>query len=443
MNLRDIFRRFARNASIILGGRLFFGLVNLGTSGLVVRLYGLPEFGVVVLLQAYARLFTEIAKFESWQAVLSYGTIAYEKDRPALRRLLGLTLGVDICSALLGIAVGIALIPWAARIFDWPQEVVSFAPVFLVTIVFITQGTFNGVLRLTDRVDVLAWQHGCNALVRLAGVLVAWGLGAGVMGLVLAWFAGSVISGLLQFGMALRELARRGIAPRLRVGLLAASAEFPGIWRFLGFANLASSISFVYNSGAALAVGAEIGSAAAATLQIARQFANGLGRPFRLLGPIIAPEFALLAGAGNWRVFRKLLVKQLAVTSLLIGGIAVLLFPLLGPLLSLIYTEAILPDIWLFRLLIVAALISMISFSFEPALLATARAGTLLAIRAAAASVFIATGLLLIEPFGLIAVGVAYVLAQLVDLALFAVLGGRMLAKRVRAARPDLYKTAG
>ncbi len=438
MDLSDISRRFTRNAQIIVGSRLAFGLLNLATSALVVRLYGLHELGVVVLLQAYARLFTEIAKFESWQAVLSYGAERFDSDPRSLRRLLGLTLAIDILSVLTGIAVGIAMVPWASRIFEWPAEVESFAPVFLISIAFITQGTLNGVLRLTDRVEVLAWQHACNALVRLAGALVGWSLGAGVMGIVIAWFLGSVVSGAMQYGVALAELARRGLKPKLRWNLRAAGAEFPRIWGFLFFSNAASSLGFVYNSGAAMVVGAELGASAAATLQLSRQFASGLGRPFRLLGPIISPEFARLRGAGDWTMFRALLWRQLRLSALVVGCVGVLLMVVLGPLLVAIYGKEILPDVWLFRLMILATLVSMAAFSFEPALLSAAKAGTLLAIRVLAAAVFIVSGWLLLDRFGLISMGLAYVLAQLVDVTLFAVLGGRLLAKRVRRSQTRL-----
>ena len=438
MDLSEISRRFTRNAQIILGSRLAFGLVNLATNALVVRAYGLHELGIVVLLQAYARLFTEIAKFESWQAVLSYGAMRFDSDPRSLRRLLGLTLSIDILSVLAGIAAGIVLIPWAARTFEWPPEVASFAPVFLISIAFITQGTLNGVLRLTDRVEVLAWQHGCNALVRLAGVLVAWGIGAGVMGIVLAWFAGSVVSGLLQYGMALAELARRRLKPKMHWNLRAAGAEFPRIWSYLAFTNAASSLGFFYNSGAAMVVGAELGASSAATVQLARQFANGLGRPVRLLGPIISPEFAKLRGAGNWTTFRALLWRVLRLSALIVGIVGALLMVVLAPLLAAIYGQEILPNIWLFRFMIMSSLVSMISFSFEPALLSAAKAGTLLAIRVVSATVFIVSGLFLLEEFGLITAGLAYLLARLVDVTLLAFLGGRLLAKRVRRAQSDL-----
>jgi len=73
MHLDEIIARFLRNVAMILGSRLTFGLLNLATNALVVRAFGLTELGIVLLLQVYVRMFTDIVKFESWQAVLSYG----------------------------------------------------------------------------------------------------------------------------------------------------------------------------------------------------------------------------------------------------------------------------------------------------------------------------------------------------------------------------------
>lgn len=432
MEIREILRRFLRNAALFLGSRLVFGLLNLASSALVVRFYGLGELGVVVLLQAYVRLFSEVVKFESWQAVLTYGTRPFDADRAAFKRLLGLTLGIDIVSLAIGIACGLAFMPWAVEIFEWPPEVARFAPFFLLSLPFITQGTPNGVLRLVDRVDILAWQHGLNATVRFAGVLLVWATDGGVLGLVLAWFAGSILAGMLQWAYAFRELAIRRMKPRMRLNLRDAAREFPGIWRFLALSNATSSLGLVYNAGTTMILGASLGASAAATLQIAQQLVNAISKPARQLGPIIAPEFTRLAAGGDWGTFRDLLVKQMKLTALVVGGIGTVLFVLLGPLLAAVYGEALLENIWLFRILIFNALLASVFFSVVPAFLSVAKAGTVLTINAVSAVIYMVVTFALLEAHGLLAVGYGVIASTLISLPLNVILGGRLLRKRLR-----------
>lgn len=435
MDLTDIFRRFARNASLILGSRLLFGLMNLASNALVVRAFGLADLGVVLLLQSYARLFTDIVKFDSWQAVLSFGAkFQHDGDERGLRRLLGFTLGVDLASIVVGIAFAILFVPYAADIFEWPAEVSAFAPVFVVAVLFMVHSTPNGILRLYDRVDVIAWQFALNAIIRFLGVAAVAFFGGDVLHLAIVWFTGWVVSGSLPMVVAFRELAKRGLIPDFHVNWFRAGNEFHRIWRFLAFSNASSSLSFIYFSGAVMVVGASLGGAAAATLQIAQQFAIALSRPLRTLGPLISPEFAKLAASGDWRTFRTLILHQLALSAAVIGVLGAILFACLGTVLEIVYGPEILGAIWLFRLLLLATMLTMITFSFEPALLSANKPTLLIALRASAAGVYAAVGFAFLREFGILSLGIAFLCSQTAYVASFVWFGARMLRKRMARA---------
>jgi O-antigen/teichoic acid export membrane protein len=261
MELSDIWRRFARNAAMIVGGRIGFGLLNLATNAVVVRVFGLEDLGVVLLLQAYARLFSEIVKFQSWQAVLRYGA-GFEENAPGLRRLVGFTLGLDLLGFAVAIGAAILLVPWAVDWFGWSGDVAEFAPFFVLSIAFITHATPTGVLRLFDRVDALAIQHALNSMLRFAGVCLAAALDGGVMHIVLAWFAASVLSGGYLIAVSVRLAFRCGVIPDLSVNWLRVGREFPQIWQFLCFTNASTFVPLVVKQGSTIFVGAQLGAAA-------------------------------------------------------------------------------------------------------------------------------------------------------------------------------------
>ncbi|MEM7745263.1 MAG: hypothetical protein AAF409_16285, partial [Pseudomonadota bacterium] len=195
---------------MILGSRVTFGVLNLASNAVVIQVFGLVELGVVLLLQAYTRLFSEIVKFQSWQAVLRFGATAQERgDHVGLCRLVGFTLALDLVSFAIAIAAAVVLVPWAADWFEWPDNVSSFAPFFVLSLIFITHATPNGVMRLFDRVDTLAIQYSLNSLVRFVGVCAVTVLGGDVIHVVLAWFAGSVLSGTYLFVVTAREMGRQ------------------------------------------------------------------------------------------------------------------------------------------------------------------------------------------------------------------------------------------
>ena len=433
---KEITRRFIRNASMILGSRLVFGLLNVATSILTVRIFGLTDYGVVLLLQSYTRLFNDIIKFDSWQAVLTYGARLQEnRDIRGLRQLFGLFISVDIASMATGVILAILFVPYAAEIFEWPPEVARFAPFYVLSVFFMAHATPNGILRLFDRVDVLAVEFAIKAVARLAGVgLVAW-MGGNVFHLVLVWFGSTILAGSWPIAICIREMYTRGLMPIFRINWIKAGKRFKGVWRFLAFANASTTIGFVNTTGTTLFTGLVLGAAPAAIFEISHQVAAAISRPVRLLGPIISPEFAMLAAKGDWLNFRKVISRQLRITGSVLFAVAIILFPLLGFILEAIYGPEVVKEIWLFRLYIAAILLAMATFTFEPAILSAGKAGTLLAIRASATALYAMIVLLFLQEYGLTVIGIAALTLQLVFFVSFMFFGKKLLKKRVRRVR--------
>jgi len=433
---KEIFRRFKRNAAMILGSRLVFGLLNIATSMIFVRTFGLAEFGVIVLLHSYTRLFNDVIKFDSWQAVVTYGARLQEnKDDSGLKQLLGLLLSIDFASMIIGIILAITFVPYAAQIFEWPEQVSQFAPVYVISIFFIAHAAPNGILRLFDRVDALAIEFALKAIVRFFGVLLVIYFGGNVFHLVLVWFTASVVAGSWPMLICASELYKRKLIPVFRLNWKRAGKPFKGIWRFLAFANASSTTGFVYTSGSTLFLGTTLGAAPAAAFEIALQFVEALSRPVRILGPIIAPEFAKLVAKGDWITFRKILSRQLKVTGLMLVAAAVVLFTSLGFILETIYGKEILQYTWLFRFLLVFVLLKILAFTFDPAILAANKPGTLLIIRLIVALSYCVIVLALLQAWGLASAGFAMMISQIIYLAIFVFFGKKLLKKRIRKMR--------
>lgn len=435
METGEIFRRFLRNAGVILGSRVVFGLLNLATVAIAARAFGLAELGAVLLLQSYARVAGETVRFESWQTVLRYGAMTETRgDREGFRRLVGFTYSVDLASFAVAVAGAVLLVPLAQRWFGWSDELAGFAPVFVLSMIFFTHATPNGVLRHFDRIGIVATQYAANAVIRFTGTLLAVALGGGTLQLAWVWFLASVLSGAIIIVAALRELWRRGLMPRPTLRWGGAAREFPGIWRYLWMTNLISSVPMVINYASTLVVGALLGPAPAAIFDIARQFARAFAHPAKLLGPLLFPDFARLAQGGDWPLMRQIMVRQLRLTALGLGAIAVLLFGLLPWLVVALYGAEVAVEIWLFRLLLLAAMLRFLSFAIEPAFMTAGKAGTLLAVELAATLVYLALVFGLLPGSGLIAMGVAMLAFQFGYLASTLAIGWRLLAHRI--ARP-------
>jgi O-antigen/teichoic acid export membrane protein len=439
MSDKDTHRSLLHNAGLIVGGRLTFGLMNLGTNAIILRAFGAADLGMVMLLIAYIRLFAEVVKFESWQAVLRFGVIARDKGEDnQLRRLIGLALGVDFVTMVLAIIASILLIPQAAVWFGWNDQITDIAPWFMILIIFVTNATPNGVLRLFDRVEIIALQHGLNAVIRLLLVLLAVMLGGAVQHLAWAWFTAFVISGLLPMIVCAYELVKRDLLPIISLNWRKSGRVFPGIWHFLLMSNLISSGPLIANHVTTLIVGAELGAAQAAVLNIARQIATGITAPTRLLGPLMLPDYSLLSGREDWTGLRDLLVKQIKITAITVLGGGVIMFAVLPILVEQLFGAEMLEHIWIFWLLLLTSLINTLGFSLHHAMFSANKGGTALLIQLAAITVYAIILFSLLWVIGLNAVGWAMIGFAITSRGLTVFVGRRLLKKRVkRTSRAD------
>jgi O-antigen/teichoic acid export membrane protein len=406
-------RNVLGNASLILGERIVFGVVNIAAAAVAVRAVGFEAFGAVLLVHAYARLFGDMLRFQSWQAVLRYGAPALADGRTQdLRRLLGLTLRLDLIALAGSITAAILFSGFAASIFSWPEETARWAPLYALAIAFMATETPAGVLRLLDRFGILAARHAMNASIRLAGAALVWILGieggSGAAALIAVWFLASVLSGGWLFTMAFLVLRSHNLLPRMLGNWSEMRAGFHGFWGFVLATNASTTLATAAANLTTLVVGGVLGASAAGLFGVVRQITDSFGKPAKLLGAVIFPELGRLRAEKRRKSLDGLMLRALGAGAAAVAAIAGVMALAGGPLLEAAFGAEALQAYNLMILATVAASLSIWGFSLEPALLSAGRAGVSLAIQCAAAALYALTLFgLLSTGGGLTEVGVA------------------------------------
>lgn len=403
--VRPILRRVVANAGLLLGGRTVNAVLGLAAVAIAARALGAAEMGVLVLIQAFAQFLGEVVKFQSWQTILHYGAKPLTEGRTAdFQRVLRFSLWLDGVSTLIGIAVGVVGSYVFARALGWGLDDAPAAALYMGTVAFMVSATPLGLLRLFDRFDVLAWQAGLISLLRAIASVVAWAMGAGMEGFLLAWGLGTVGSWIYLAGAAFLEVRKRGLTRDFPWrGPL--TEGMPGAWRFAWNTNLASALDVAFTHVATLIVGALVGPAQAAFWRIGRQVADALAKPAKLLTPALYPELARLRAEERhhamWRLARNV--------GLLAGGIGVVMLAIsafAGPtLLTLIMGEAFAPAAEVMTWQVGAAVIGIFALPLEPMLVSLGKPGLAVRVRLVVGVLFLAAVPFLVEAFGLIGAG--------------------------------------
>lgn len=413
--MRGPLRQILGNAGILLGGKALNGVLSLGATAIAARALGVDQFGVLVLVHAYIQTIGEIAKFQSWQALLQYGTAPLDAGRISeFQRVLRFSLLLDVLSGVGGVVIALIGVLLVGSALGWTAETAPTVAVYSLVIVFMVSATPTGALRLLDRFDLLAWQSAIDSWVRVIGAAVAWRLGAGLATFLAIWFVGQVVAFVFLFGAAWRTLRARGALDGFRLRASGSLTDgFPGLWSFVWSTNLNSTLALAFTHVSTLMVGALLGARDAALFRVAKQLGDAVAKPAKLIVPALYPELARLAAAQDIVRLRRL-VWQLALAA---GGAASVLLLIAAsirePALRLIVGEEFVPAKDVLLWLLGASVVSLWALPLEPLLMSTGSAGAAFRMRLLVTIVYLPILYLATVNGGLTATGAASVIGAL------------------------------
>jgi O-antigen/teichoic acid export membrane protein len=409
---RPVFQRVLANTGLLLGGRTVNAVLTLGYMALAARALGAQQFGLLVLINAFAQFLGEVVKFQSWQTVLHFGARPLvEGRRGDLQRVLRFTLILDLVGSAAGVTIGMVGALVFNDLLGWSDPMASAAALYALSVAFMVSATPLGLLRLFDRFDIIAAQTAVISLVRLVGCAWAFFTHASVGALLAIWAAGTLAGFAYLSGAAWLQLRDR----RLLEGFSwrgPLTAGMPGAWRFALATNLSATLDVAFTHAVTLVVGAMLGPAQAAFWRVGRAVADALAKPARLLIPALYPELAKLRVEKGEGAMTRLALQVGAVGGGV--GLALLSITALGgkPLLILILGHAFAPAANLMTWQVTAAVIGILSLPIEPMLVSLGRPGSALKVRAVVSVLFLAAIGPLVSHFGGQGAGAALVAAS-------------------------------
>jgi O-antigen/teichoic acid export membrane protein len=421
-------RSLLKNSSYLGASRIVAAIASVATLAFTARALGVVLFGLLILIHSYAQAASSLSKFQSWQVVVRYGGEGLASGRPEdFKIATGFAFGLDMLSGVVGMVLAMALLPFIGGWFGIPPEYILIAVLYCTVIPTMQAMTPGGVLRTLDRFDLLSWGGITYPIARAILAGIAWAAGAPFEAYVAIWFVTDLGGDLYLWWLTHRELKRREMQDALRPTL--SPHPLKGAWRFAIRVNLTSSLTAAWGPVARLIVGGLLGPASAAFYRVAATLADSAQKPTDLLARAYYPEVMRLDPKTKrpW----KLMLRGGALAGL-VGILAVLFVALAGkPLIDLIFGEQFAPAYPVLVVLVLAPLLAMISFPFEPMLYRLDRSDAPLKARIVGTVVYFAIVAPLSWQFGVIGAAAAFV----VGTAVFVILLGLQLWREYRRVR--------
>ena len=363
------FRSLLKNSSYLAASRIVAAVAGIATVSFAAHALGLLLFGALILIDSYARAVSGIAKFQSWQLIVRYGSRALLGEHEDFKASTGFAFGLDVISGVGGMIVAVAVLPFAAGWVGIDQTQLWLAMLYCTLLPTMASATPAGVLRALDRFDLISWQSTMTPIGRVLLVAIAYFAHASFAAYVASWYISTLAGDLYFWFLAWREMRRRGLMKGVRPTLR--PETLPGAWKFAIHVNLTASVQAAWGPIARLVVGGLLGPAGAALFRVASALSDAASKPADLLGKAFYPEVVRmdLSSRKPWKLMLRGTVLAsalalLAIVVLLISG---------KPLVALLFGKAFLGAYDALVVLMLVPFLSVFSFPMPPMLYALDR----------------------------------------------------------------------
>jgi len=415
---KSLLRRIGKNFGKLLRGRGVAAVLELTTVAVLARSLSPTNFGQLVLIQTYVQMVRGVFNFRLFETVVRFGVPVHDaNNKHSFRRLLRLTLFIDIAASGLSIVVAILAVPLAGLLFDWDQNLIIGAMIYSSILLTSAKNTPKGLLRLFDRFDVLGIQLMVSPVLRLLGVLVVSMLGdADVLTFVVVLALGTLAGNIYLIARGWMEFGRRVGGNLLRgPSLKGWSDEFPSLRAFLSIVYLQSNLDNVQKNAPTLLAGALLGAAGAGMVRIAREATKILSKPGALLQQVLFPNLVRLWGRGT-PIFASILFRVILMSVLF--GLVFIVASVFGG--RQLLTSVLGPDYAvaapLMSLFLLAATVELVVFLLRTGGYAMGLAGKILWLHLISAVLYVIAFVTLTPSMGLIGPGIAACFAATVTL---------------------------
>jgi len=371
-----VLRRLLTNASYLLGSRVLRDAMGLVALALAARVLGPEAFGVLVLVQTYVMTLDWLVNFQSWQALVKYGSdLDAPGDGAAMKGLLRVSLALDGGSAVLGAAIGVAGAGLVGAWWGWSESTIACARLYSLVIVLNLSGTATGLLRLENRFGLLAVQGVVAAAIKLIGVLYAVAHELSLEAFILVWLLTDTAGYLAMLGCAAWVYRGRGYG-RLRADAPGAVLErHRGIIRFFLTTNWHGTVRMASKEIDVLVVGVVLGSRAVGLFKVVKQMASILARVGDPLYQAVYPELARLWSADRRGEFRRLLDRSVWIGAAPAAASWLLFLALGRPAIALVLGDDYIGVFGVTLVYLMAVGISVATFAYHPSMLSMGRPG--------------------------------------------------------------------
>ncbi|NIP37779.1 MAG: oligosaccharide flippase family protein [Candidatus Dadabacteria bacterium] len=377
-HIKDRTKKLFLNASWLFGAKTAAGIFSALQTVIIARFLGVNDYGLLVLIIAYAGILFVICDFQFWETATKYiGSFWSDGDKERTASMVKLSYIIDVSSGIVAFLIAIFTAELMNRyLIDSPQAGLLIRLYAVSLLIDTTNFTSDAILRVFEKFKQISFIVSLVNLFRLVLVSAALYMGMGLQEVLYAYIAASVLGIVIRLITVNITLNEKGLHGWWNSSISLIKEQWKGISWFLANSSLTKTFTLASdNYLGVMILGYLAGNEATAFYKIARNCTTIIKRFMDPMYEAIYPELVNISTMKNLSEFGQFIKSSTKMLLKISTPVAIALLIFADVVITLVFGEKYLPAENALRLVTLSVLISQLSFWYGPALLALGKPG--------------------------------------------------------------------
>jgi len=314
----NLFKKVFKNFSITAGSNFIVAFFSVFTLFYNSNSLGPKLFGVLALYTVSITVFNRLFSLDMWQQVIKFGGYAYvHKKYNSLRNIFVYCLLSEFFFSALSFFGANFFFYLAYLYYGFSDEYLFYGQIYSIALLFKFSDTSTGMLRLTNRFNVLAYMNILNSLIYLIGSAFFWYNNSLFINYIILFTTISVLFNSTIILLTLFYWKSDKLPPLYQANLKDKKLiKNINIFSFIGW--LTSTISVMKNSFDLYIIGIFLDVSASGIYKFATSIASFVLKISKPLQQVIFPEISKMAAKKQNHKLKKILLDIFSLAGLVI-----------------------------------------------------------------------------------------------------------------------------
>lgn len=304
-NLINSFKnnKFVNNFIVLLTGEGVVSLIGMLSMMIIIKAIGLEFNGMILSIQTYCLLLNNIFGFKSFQALIKYVAVAFErKDNEKVKDYIYQSYALDIIAVILATFFSFVFLNMYGRFMDWNSHMIFYAKIFIWASIFQIQGTPIGILRTFNKFNYITYSNVLVAIARL--ILYLIGI---VSGFNFNYYFYSEVILFILPNVLINYLAYKALKEKKLTDFYKRKLNIDkGFFMFNFYSNISSTIDIPVGTLTTVIINKYLGYSQISIYKVFEKIGSIIGKLGSPLGQIIYPEMNERIAKKNYKSAKKM-----------------------------------------------------------------------------------------------------------------------------------------